>query len=579
MPSDSDAIAIRFDKVSKKFTLHPERARSFQELALNLVRRDHRRAPEEFWALRDVSFTVKRGETLGVIGPNGAGKSTLLKLISRIIEPTSGQVEINGRVGALLELGAGFHPDLTGRENVYLNGSILGLTHAQIRQRLDEIVAFAELERFIDVPVKHYSSGMYVRLGFSVAAHTDPEILLIDEVLAVGDQNFQHKCLEHVLEMQRRGVTICFVSHDLSSIRRLCSSAIWLDEGVVRAAGNVDDTISAYLRYAAEAEEARMGASSLTEIRQGSATVPAVEGTPALVLENHPLEITELSLRGADGAEHSVFRVGEVWQALLRYRAHRRIEKPVVRLTVHRDDGLHVCTATTAIPDAEGEGEICYRVERLPLLEGRYLLSVAIYDQTAMHLYDRRDALYKVRQTGKGERYGLMSLGGDWVWDGPGFAPPAAPYARAESKASGRRWGSGDVEITAVSFFDAAGIERRVFESGEPWGVRLYYRAAKRVERPVFGMAIHRDDGVHVCGPNTYFYGLEIPFVEGEGAVSYRVPALPLQDGAYLVSVSSHNEADTVMYDFHDRLYPFKVSRFSTDSEPQGVVELGGSWG
>ncbi|MCX7680604.1 MAG: ABC transporter ATP-binding protein [Anaerolineae bacterium] len=570
MHTNSDAVAIRFDKVSKKFTLHPERARSFQELALNLLQRNHHRAPEEFWALRDVSFTVKRGETLGIIGPNGAGKSTLLKLISRIIEPTSGRIEINGRVGALLELGAGFHPDLTGRENVYLNGSILGLTHAQIRRKLDEIVAFAELERFIDVPVKHYSSGMYVRLGFSVAAHTDPEILLIDEVLAVGDQNFQHKCLEHVLEMQRRGVTICFVSHDLASIRRLCSAAIWLGEGVVRAAGNVDDTISAYLRYAAEEEEARMEAPTpvLTE----------VERIPVIALESHPLEIVKLSLRGVNGTEHTVFRVGEVWQASLHYRAYQRIENPVIKLTVHRDDGLHVCTAITSIPSIEGEGEICYRVERLPLLEGRYLLSAVVYDQTATQSYAQCDGLYKVRQTGRGERYGLMSLGGEWIWDGPATALPKAPYAQAISKTSGRRWGSGDVEITAVSFFDAAGMERRVFESGEAWGVRLYYHAPRRVERPVFGMAIHRNDGVHVCGPNTYFYGLEIPFVEGEGAISYRVPALPLLEGTYLVSVSSHNEADTVMYDFHDRLYPFKVSQFSTDSEPRGVVELGGRW-
>ncbi|MEA3340047.1 MAG: ATP-binding cassette domain-containing protein, partial [Chloroflexota bacterium] len=165
---------IRFENVSKKFNLHRERARSFQELALGLFRRDADSRDEEFWALRDVSFMVKQGETVGLIGPNGAGKSTALKLISRIIEPTSGRIKVTGRVGALLELGAGFHPDLTGRENVYMNGSILGLSRAQIRRKMDGIVAFAELERFIDVPVKHYSSGMYVRLGFSVAVHTEP---------------------------------------------------------------------------------------------------------------------------------------------------------------------------------------------------------------------------------------------------------------------------------------------------------------------------------------------------------------------------------------------------------------------
>jgi len=179
--------AIRFDGVSKRFILHRERARSFQELALNLLRGRGNGRSEEFWALQDVSLGIAPGETVGLIGPNGAGKSTILKLISRIIEPTSGWIEVNGRVGALLELGAGFHPDLTGRENIYLNGAILGLSRAEIRRKLDEIIAFAELERFIDVPVKHYSSGMYVRLGFSIAVHTEPEILLVDEVLAVGD--------------------------------------------------------------------------------------------------------------------------------------------------------------------------------------------------------------------------------------------------------------------------------------------------------------------------------------------------------------------------------------------------------
>ncbi|HDQ71339.1 MAG TPA: ABC transporter ATP-binding protein, partial [Chloroflexi bacterium] len=197
---------ITFDHVSKKFSLHLERARSFQELAVALLRRGDGASlfeeREEFWALKDVSFSVQRGESVGIIGPNGAGKSTTLKLLTRIIEPTSGQVEIRGRVGALLELGAGFHPDLTGRENVYLNGSILGLSRAEIDRKMDDIVGFAELERFIDMPVKHYSSGMYVRLGFSVAVHTEPEILLIDEVLAVGDQNFQRKCMDHIYEMK-----------------------------------------------------------------------------------------------------------------------------------------------------------------------------------------------------------------------------------------------------------------------------------------------------------------------------------------------------------------------------------------
>lgn len=402
----SDKTIIQFDCVSKKFIIRREQPRSFQELALSLFRRNDG-SREEFWALRDISFTVERGETVGFIGPNGAGKSTVLKLVSRIIEPTSGRIKVNGRVGALLELGAGFHPDLTGRENVFLNGSILGLSRTDIRRKLDEIIAFAELERFIDVPVKRYSSGMYVRLGFSVAVHTDPEVLLVDEVLAVGDQNFQHKCLERILELQQQGITICFVSHGLETVRRLCSQAIWLDHGVVRAAGDVDDTVSAYLRHAAAEEDARGGA------------------------------------------------------------------------TASEDE---------------------------------------------------------------------------------------------------RRWGTGGVEVVSVSFLDAEGQERRVFRVGEPWTVRLHYRSPERIERPVFGLAVHRNDGLHICGPNTQFASLDIPFVEGEGDVWYRVHCLPLMEGTYYVSVSAHNQTDTVMYDYHDRLYSFKVRQVGKD-ERYGLVSLSGEWG
>jgi lipopolysaccharide transport system ATP-binding protein len=403
--------AITLDRVSKKFALRRDRPRSFQEMFLSLVKRNGRNAPEEFWALRDVSLNIEAGETVGFIGPNGAGKSTLLKLISRIIEPTTGSVTVSDRVGALLELGAGFHPDLTGRENIYLNGAILGLDRRQIDQRLDDMVAFAELERFIDVPVRHYSSGMYVRLGFAVAVHTDPKILLVDEVLAVGDQNFQHKCLERIMEMQRQGLTICFVSHDLGSVQRLCSRAVWLEDGVVQEAGAVGDTVSSYLRHMAMQEEGQI---------EGSAD------------ESKPL----------------------------------------------------------------------------PMLH---------------------------------------------------------------------RWGSGQARIVSVTFLDSDGIERNVFHVGEPWAVRLHYQAPDRVDEPVFGIAVHRIDGVHVCGPNTVFSGLRIPYIEGEGQVVYRVDALPLMEGTYLLSVAVHNRADTAMYDYHDRLYTFRVRQVQS-GERYGLVTMRGVW-
>jgi lipopolysaccharide transport system ATP-binding protein len=203
---------------------------------------------EEFWALKDVSFEVRRGEALGIIGRNGAGKSTLLKILSRVTDPTEGRVEINGRVASLLEVGTGFHPELTGRENIYLNGTILSMTRAEIRRKFDEIVAFAEVEKFLDTPVKRYSSGMYVRLAFAVAAHLEPEILVVDEVLAVGDAEFQKKCLGKMDEVSRRERrTVLFVSHNMSMINKLCPMAIWLDRASIRQSGSTGDMISAYL--------------------------------------------------------------------------------------------------------------------------------------------------------------------------------------------------------------------------------------------------------------------------------------------------------------------------------------------
>jgi lipopolysaccharide transport system ATP-binding protein len=207
-----------------------------------------RERKEELWALHDVSFEVKRGERIGIIGRNGAGKSTILKILSRITRPTTGMAEIHGRVVSLLEVGTGFHSELSGRENIYLNGAILGMRKAEIDTKFDEIVAFSEFDRFLDTPVKHYSSGMYMRLAFSVAAHLDPEVLIVDEVLAVGDHAFQRKCVNKMREIGRSGKTIFFVSHDMTSIGRLCNRVIWLDGGRIRQDGTAGDVIDAYMQ-------------------------------------------------------------------------------------------------------------------------------------------------------------------------------------------------------------------------------------------------------------------------------------------------------------------------------------------
>src|SRR5690349_10499448 len=239
-------LDLEVNQVSKKYLIGgsaADRANGRRASWRNLFRRR-----SDFWALRNVSFGVERGEALGIIGHNGAGKSTILKLLSGVTAPTSGEIVINGRLAALIEIGSGFHPELTGRENVYLNGALLGMRRREIRAKLDRIVEFAGVEQFIDTPVKHYSSGMYLRLGFSIAAHLDPEILLLDEVLAVGDAAFQAKCLDRVTELKRAGTTIVFISHNLHAVTRLCERTLLLSHGEVLKDGPTNDAIAEHDR-------------------------------------------------------------------------------------------------------------------------------------------------------------------------------------------------------------------------------------------------------------------------------------------------------------------------------------------
>lgn len=238
---------IKVENLSKLYFLGGTSHNSLRDALVSFIKNPKRNKKEELWALRDVNFEVKEGETLGIIGHNGAGKSTLLKILSRITKPTSGSVEINGRVGSLLEVGTGFHNELSGRENIFLNGAILGMKRAEIAKKFDEIVAFSEIEKFLDTPVKHYSSGMYMRLAFAVAAHLEPEILIVDEVLAVGDTAFQRKCLNKMRETSQSGRTVLFVSHDLSSISRICTRAIALSQGKIVSEGNSSEVIREYL--------------------------------------------------------------------------------------------------------------------------------------------------------------------------------------------------------------------------------------------------------------------------------------------------------------------------------------------
>jgi lipopolysaccharide transport system ATP-binding protein len=396
---------IEFQHVSKCFTLDTYRPRSIQETLVQAFQRSRAARAEELWALRDVSFQVARGETVGLIGANGSGKSTVLKLISQIIYPSSGVISVRGRVAALLELGAGFHPDLSGRENIYLNGSILGLNRRYIRRQLDEIVAFAELERFIDMPIRNYSSGMLMRLGFAVATAFQPDILLIDEVLAVGDQAFQDRCLRRIAEIQRRGATIILVSHDLGSVQRLCRRVVWLEEGCVRADGDTDEVIARYLqslwtveqekRDAAITDEASEPPNADAEAAQdaGEAPVPEEAVSPAKRWGSGKATIEKAELLDERGVPATIFRSGRPFVVRMWYFAKEPVECPAFGVSIYDEQGNRINGPNTVwsgapIPSIHGRGYVDYIVDELPLLPGRYDLTVAIYDRFILHPYD-----------------------------------------------------------------------------------------------------------------------------------------------------------------------------------------------
>ncbi len=316
------------------------------------------------WALKDVSFEVRRGEVVGIIGRNGAGKTTLLKILSRITEPTEGYAEIRGRVGSLLEVGTGFHPELTGRENIYLNGAILGMKKAEIDRKFDEIVAFAEIEKFLDTPVKHYSSGMYVRLAFAVAAHLEPEILLVDEVLAVGDAAFQKKCLGKMGDVAREGRTVLFVSHQMNSIRRLCERCIWLDAGNVQMIDSVLKVVSAYetttLSTRVDDGERTGNSSSSAQFLRWEVVEPRCE-QPNWVKSLGPVT----------------------------FKTVVRISKPVKRGTHgialrNSDNQLIWGWATYNLTLDPGIVEFVYRLPGLPIRPGVYHFHVSLYDDTTL---------------------------------------------------------------------------------------------------------------------------------------------------------------------------------------------------
>ena len=396
----SEEAAVTVEGVGKKYRLYYERN---QSLKASFMRR-HRVKYDEFWALQNVSFEVPRGSTFALIGENGSGKSTLLKCIARILAPDGGQIRTRGKISALLELGAGFHPELSGRDNVYVNGSILGLSKKQIDLRFDEIVEFAGLERFIDVPVKNYSSGMYVRLGFSVAINVDPDILLIDEVLAVGDADFQRRCIEKVDELRDAGKTIVIVTHALGSIRSLCDTVALLEHGELCRVGPPAEVIDEYL-------------GDVLDDR-----VP--DGEHGQRWGSHEGEIERIEILDAQERPSTRFRTGDGVVFRFHYRMHEPIDRPVFAMSLQRIDGAEVTSPNTRevglVPERiEGSGHIDLRLHRLPLVPGTYDVSAAISNYTLSHFYDSRyKALrFDVEPGTPYAQYGILALDAEWSGD------------------------------------------------------------------------------------------------------------------------------------------------------------------
>jgi ABC-type polysaccharide/polyol phosphate transport system ATPase subunit len=358
---------------------------------------------EVFQALRGVSFDVEAGRTFGIIGRNGSGKSTMLKLLAGIGKPTSGAVHVNGRVSALIELGAGFHPEISGRENVFINGMMLGLSKREVARHFDEMVAFADLEKFIDEPVKTYSSGMYMRLGFSVAVHVDPDVLLVDEVLAVGDEAFTHKCLDKFADFKRRGKTILIVTHQLDLVERFCDRALWLDAGAVRTVGDPKRVIDAYLMDVAAAEKATDAGRRAPD-----------PGSSAERWGSREVEISDVQLHGFDAGAPAEIR--------FRVTAPQPVSDFVFGVAIFNAEGVCCYGTNTHIEGARptelhGSADVSFAIERLDLVDGTYTVDVAVHRENGAP-YDYHRRLYAFRISSRVKDIGIYRPRHRWSFAG-----------------------------------------------------------------------------------------------------------------------------------------------------------------
>jgi len=378
--------AIEVRGISKSFRLYHDVNYTLKERIINWRKRGY----DLFWALRDIDLVVPKGRTLSIIGPNGSGKSTLLRLMTRIMSPNTGTITTHGSIAALLELGAGFHPDLTGRENIYLNGSVLGFRRRELEGLLPEIVEFSELGPFIDNQVKNYSSGMYVRLGFSIAINLNPDILLIDEVLAVGDEAFQTKCLNRLSKMQQEGKTIVLVTHNTDIAAAFSNRVLWLEKGRIKMLGDPKEVADAY------------------RVAMRVSPVGSEFGT-------REASITSLDILDGEGRPAMEFETGDPMTLRLNYEAKRRIEDPVFGFGIYNQMGIMVYGTNTRlrginIPFIEGKGRVEFHTPSLPMLDGRYHVSAAIHTRDEMTNYHWLDKMYYFDVTSPGKDAGFLIM-------------------------------------------------------------------------------------------------------------------------------------------------------------------------
>jgi ABC-type polysaccharide/polyol phosphate transport system ATPase subunit len=434
--------AIELLNVSKIYRRYG--GRQFATLKSALLQRSILRTlqpSETFSALTGVSFTVPKGCTYGVIGPNGSGKSTALKLVAGITKPTTGTVRVEGRISALIELGAGFHPEISGRENVFINGIMLGLTKRQIHERFDEIVEFAELTEFIDAPVKTYSSGMYMRLGFAVAIHVDPDVLLVDEVLAVGDEAFTHKCLDKFSEFRRRGKTILLVTHSLGLVERFCDEALWLDAGVARSHGDPKRVVSEYLMSVEASEEHLMETTTAKAVAAADEGVqpPPSEPDATRPPENmfhategrwgaREVEIVDVTLLDGDGKPGFIFHSGEPMSIQLKVRAAQPNDEVVFGIGIFSAEGVCCYGTNTFLEEMNparlaGDAEATFAIEGLDLVEGTYKLDVAVHKRDGAP-YDYHRLLYTFRVKSRTHDVGIYRPRHHWTFS-PNLQFPA----------------------------------------------------------------------------------------------------------------------------------------------------------